>query len=189
MDNEKIINGIFWITAAILIFLEFLALGMNSHYKFDFIFLMLLLVGLFYLRKKIGLHWSHFLLYCMFLLIHDVGMFKTYEITLSGIEYDYMVHLFFGMVAALILMRTYHHTGTDHGFMKYIMVIVIVLGFSAAHELYEFGGAILLGEGEGVLFIGAGDLDEWDTQKDMLNNFIGGLLGMGLYALTVREKR
>ncbi|HRZ40409.1 MAG TPA: hypothetical protein P5246_05320, partial [Candidatus Omnitrophota bacterium] len=46
---------------------------------------------------------------------------------------------------------------------------------------YEFAGAILLGEGEGVLFIGAGDLDEWDTQKDMLNNLIGAVLGLVFY--------
>ncbi len=40
---------------------------------------------------------------------------------------------------------------------------------------------MMLGEGEGVLFIGAGDLDEWDTQKDMLNNLIGALLGLVLF--------
>jgi len=49
---------------------------------------------------------------------------------------------------------------------------------SAAHELYEFAGAILLGDGDGVLFIGAGDIDQWDTQKDMLNNLLGALIGV-----------
>lgn len=46
------------------------------------------------------------------------------------------------------------------------------------HELYEFAGALLLGEGERVLFIRAGDLDQWDTQKDILNNLIGGVIGV-----------
>ncbi len=55
---------------------------------------------------------------------------------------------------------------------------MMVLGISAAHELYEYGGAILLGEGDGVLFIGAGDIDEWDTQKDMLNNLIGSITAL-----------
>jgi len=53
-----------------------------------------------------------------------------------------------------------------------------IMGFASLHELYEFVGAILLGEGEGVLFIGAGDLDQWDTQKDILNNLIGALIGV-----------
>ena len=38
-----------------------------------------------------------------------------------------------------------------------------------------------LGEGGGVLFIGAGDVDEWDTQKDMRNNLFGAILGLLLY--------
>ena len=67
--------------------------------------------------------------------------------------------------------------------------IVIALGVSALHELYEFAGAILLGEGEGVLFIGAGDTDQWDTQKDMLNNLIGTLLGVLIYEIYCYVKR
>jgi len=59
-----------------------------------------------------------------------------------------------------------------------MFTLFFVLGLSALHELYEYFGALLLGEGEGVLFIGAGDLDQWDTQKDMLNNVIGALIGL-----------
>ena len=59
--------------------------------------------------------------------------------------------------------------------------VALILGFSAFHEIFEYGGAVALGEGEGVLFIGAGDLDEWDTQKDMLNNLIGGLAGVVVF--------
>lgn len=40
-----------------------------------------------------------------------------------------------------------------------------------------------VGEGEGLLFIGAGDTDEWDTQRDMVNNAIGALLGLAVYYL------
>jgi uncharacterized membrane protein YjdF len=64
-----------------------------------------------------------------------------------------------------------------------VAIVAVVLGFSAFHELFEYAGAVLLGEGEGVLFIGAGDLDEWDTQKDMRNNLFGALVGLALYGL------
>lgn len=191
MDNDSILKWVFWITITVLVALEIVALDIDSHYKYDFIFLVLLLVGIYLARKKIYLHWFHLLLFSLFLIIHDLGMFQLYESTILGLEYDHWVHGFFGLLSALILLRIYNYSGIEHGWMKYVMVIVIILGFSAAHELYEFGGAVLLGEGEGVLFIGAGDLDEWDTQKDMLNNFLGGLIGIALYHLTGfdRERR
>ena len=56
-------------------------------------------------------------------------------------------------------------------------------GFSAFHEIFEYAGAMAVGEGEGVLFVGAGDIDEWDTQKDMVNNVLGALIGLAGYYL------
>ena len=95
------------------------------------------------------------------------------------------VHGFFGFVAALILYRTYNLVGPYKGWFMFIAIIAVVLGFSAFHELFEYAGALTVGKGEGVLFVGAGDLDEWDTQKDMFNNLIGGLIGLVLYGIKV----
>lgn len=64
-----------------------------------------------------------------------------------------------------------------------VAIIALLLGFSAIHEIFEYGGALVLGEGEGVLFVGAGDIDEWDTQKDMFNNLVGGLIGLSFYGV------
>lgn len=64
--------------------------------------------------------------------------------------------------------------------MLYVGLILVVLGFSAIHEIVEYVGAITLGEGEGLLRIGAGDWDEWDTQKDMVNNLLGAFVGLGI---------
>ncbi len=183
MDENKILKWIFSIFALILIGLEFVALGMDSHYKYDFIFLMILLTVLYAVREKIHLHWSHYLVFSLFLLVHDLGMFDLYRMSPLGIEYDHWVHILFGFIAALMIMRFYQYSDMPHKKAAPIIVILLVLGFSAAHELYEFTGAILLGEGEGVLFIGAGDLDEWDTQKDMLNNLIGSIIGVVFYAV------
>ena len=49
-----------------------------------------------------------------------------------------------------------------------------------------------VGEGEGVLFIGAGDTDEWDTQKDMVNNVLGALIALAgyyLYSYLLSDRR
>ncbi len=169
------------ITTLVLLALEFYSVTTNSHYKWDFFFLMFLLVGLFVLRKKIDLHPFHYSLASIFLLLHNLGTFDLYSNHYFGLEYDLYVHGFFGFVASLMLYRTYKLKGPYKNWFMYIAIIAVVLGFSAFHELFEYGGALAVGEGEGVLFIGAGDLDEWDTQKDMFNNLIGGLLGLMLY--------
>src|SRR3989338_7998520 len=154
---------ILWITTIILIALEIYSLTTNSHYKYDFIFLILMLYALFFIRNKIKLHPFHYFLAAIFLILHNLG--------------------FFGFVASLILYRTYSLVGPYKGWFMYIAIIAVVLGFSAFHELFEYAGALTVGEGEGVLFVGAGDIDEWDTQKDMFNNLIGGLLGLFSYKI------
>ncbi len=181
-NNSDAWNKIILIITTILLgVLEFYSIKTDSHYKWDFIFLMLLLYGLFFIRKKIDIHPFHYFLAAIFLLLHNLGTFDTYSNNYFGFEYDMWVHGFFGFMASLMLYRTYYLKGPYKGLFMYIAIIAVVLGFSAFHELFEYGGALAVGEGEGVLFIGAGDLDEWDTQKDMFNNLIGGLLGLFLY--------
>lgn len=184
MDKDKANKWIMLITLIPLIIIEILAIRMNNHYKYDFIFLVALLVGLYLLRKKIDLHPVQYVLASIFLLLHFFGAFGFYELYPLGLEYDSWVHGFFGFMSTFIILRAIHFRKIyKETFMIFIVVLTILLGFSAFHELFEYGGALTLGEGEGVLFIGAGDADEWDTQKDMLNNVIGGLLGIGVYII------
>lgn len=174
---------IVWITSLILVALEIYSLTTDSHYKWDFIFLIAMLLAVYFIRDKIKLHPLHFFLLALFLILHNLGTFGTYENTYFGLEYDLYVHGYFGFVAALMLYRTYSLVGPYKGWFMYVAIIAVVLGFSAFHELFEYGGALTVGEGEGVLFVGAGDIDEWDTQKDMFNNLVGGLIGLVLYKI------
>jgi len=168
-------------TTIVLVALEFYSLTTASHYKWDFIFLMLLLYAVYVMREKIRLHPFHYFLFSLFLILHNIGTFGTYGWKSGLWEYDLFVHSYFGFVSALMLLRAYREVGPYRGAIKYVAVIALILGFSAFHELFEFAGALTVGEGEGVLFVGAGDLDEWDTQKDMFNNLWGGLLGVLVY--------
>lgn len=181
MKSEGWAKAILWITTIILVGIEIYALSTDSHYKWDFFFLMGLLWGVFLIRDKIKLHAFHFFLFGLFLVLHDLGTFGTYSNVYFGIEYDFYVHSYFGLVSALMLYRTYKLAGPYKGWFMYLAIIAIVLGFSAFHELFEYGGAMVVGEGEGVLFVGAGDIDEWDTQKDMRNNLIGAIVGLLMY--------
>lgn len=170
-----------WVTTALLVALEFYSIQTQSHYKWDFIFLMILLWGVYFIRDKVRLHPLHFGLFALFLLLHNLGTFGTYSHMYGGIEYDFWVHSYFGLVSALMLYRVYQLAGPYKGLFMYVAIVAVVLGFSAFHELFEYAGALTLGEGEGVLFVGAGDTDPWDTQKDMRNNLLGALIGLGLY--------
>lgn len=159
--------------------MEIIALNAESHYKYDIPMCAALLVFVYFVRKAIHLSWLHFLFFALFLVMHCLGMFDFYELYPLGVEYDYWVHSIFGFISALVILRWLRMSELHlKRAVRIASTLVIVLGISAAHELYEFAGAILLGSGEGVLFIGAGDLDQWDTQKDMLNNVIGGLIGI-----------
>jgi uncharacterized membrane protein YjdF len=179
LDWNKVL---LWVTAVILIGLEFYSITTDSHYKWDFIFLMLLLVGVYLFRTGLSLHPFHYFLFCLFLVIHNLGTFGLYSNFYFGLEYDLYVHGFFGVVSALMLTRAYSTKGLyKTRAVIVIAVITVVLGLSAFHELFEYSGAITVGEGEGVLFIGAGDLDPWDTQKDMRNNLVGAIIGLVLY--------
>ncbi len=177
--NELLNKCILIVTATIFVFLELHALSLKSHYKYDLIMTLILLVVVFVVQKKIHLHWFHYLLFAFFLTAHNLGMYELYDKFPLGIEYDYWVHGYFGVVSTLVIFRAIKRRKiiTDSNTIIFL-TIMMVLGISAAHELYEYGGAILLGEGDGVLFIGAGDIDEWDTQKDMLNNLIGSITAL-----------
>ena len=159
------------------------ALQTGSHYKYDFFFLLLLLWGLYVLRDRLCVHWAHYLLFGIFLLSHNMGAFGWYSTFPLGLEYDLWVHSYFGFVATLMLYRGYHRVGPYKGWMMWLAILVVVLGFSAFHELFEFTGAVTVGEGEGVLFLGAGDNDPFDTQKDMFNNVWGGLIALVGYII------
>jgi uncharacterized membrane protein YjdF len=139
---------------------------------------MSLWIGVFLVRDRINLHPVHYALLGVFLFLHFGGVFGCYQSYPLGMEYDHWVHGWFGFVASLIVLRAYYFYGVYPPLLIAVATVALILGFSAFHELFEYAGAMAVGEGEGVLFIGAGDLDEWDTQKDMLNNLIGGVVGV-----------
>ena len=164
--------------SGLFIAMECYALWVNSRYKWDFIFVMLLWIVVYLARKRIDLHPVHFALFGLFLFLHFAGMFGWYQTYPLGMEYDYWVHGFFGFVACVdgpprVLPLRSLSACFDCGGRNRLATWVFCLSRNI-----RIRGAMTVGEGEGVLFIGAGDLDEWDTQKDMLNNLIGGLLGV-----------
>jgi len=156
---------VFLAVSTFFIGLEIYAITTTSHYRFDIPMCMLLLYMCYRLREQLHLVPGDFVLTAVFLMMHSLGIFDLYTRFPLGIEYDYWVHGLFGVVAALIAMQFLQSVMPYSAFALSIATVILVMGIAAFHELYEFAGAIWLGEGEGVLFIGAGDLDQWDTHK------------------------
>jgi putative membrane protein len=86
--------------------------------------------------------------------------------------YDKIGHFFQGFVPALlareILIRGRHVVGRR---MLAFIVVCITLAISASYELFEWGSAVMLGQGADE-FLGTQG-DPWDTQSDMLFALIG----------------
>ncbi len=177
------------LTLVIFLLLEIQAFNHESHYIYDIPMCASLMVLMYFIRSHIHLNLFHYLLFASFLILHCMGLYDAYLTYPLGIEYDYWLHGYFGFIACLIILRwmtVYLHNSVYY--IPLIFTLFFVLGMSCLHELYEFFGALLLGQGEGVLFIGAGDLDQWDTQKDMLNNLIGALLAI-LFSYFLKVKQ
>ncbi len=179
---------IFAIATLVFICLEILAIKKSSHYRYDIAMCLLLLYLGYRWKSELVLQSGHYALAAVFLLIHCLGVFGLYTSYPLGVEYDYWIHGFFGVVAALISMHYFRSSTSYPETILITTTIVLVMGIAAFHELYEFAGAVLLGEGEGVLFIGAGDLDQWDTHKDILNNLLGAILGTGYSFVKQKSK-
>ena len=161
-----------------LLVLPFVAVPEASNYKFAFVFLVPLLWGAYAARRWLRLHAFHFALFALALILHNLGALGFYREELFGLAFDTYVHFYFGLVGALILERGFRLGLELRGWQAASSAIVFLLGLGAIHELVEFASTLALGPEVGMYKMG--NSDEFDTQKDLFNNLIGGLLALGL---------
>tara|TARA_Y100000310_G_scaffold324154_1_gene385654 strand:+ start:158 stop:751 length:594 start_codon:yes stop_codon:yes gene_type:complete len=187
-DNSN--KLILWFFLIILLAFELYSISIQNSYQWDGLFLIGFLFFVYYIKDRLNLHPFHFFLLGIFLVLHNLGVFGFYFNHYYGIEFDTYVHFYFGVVSTLILFRAYDSlVPTKDNRIKYSALLVIILGMSAFHELLEYAGGVILGEGWGFLQAGAGDIETWDTQTDMRNNVVGGLLAIGLYHIKAKFKK
>lgn len=171
----KIIAGV---TTILFSLIGWQTLLMDSHYKWDYLGLVPLVWLAYVARDRLRLHPAHYALFCAFLTGHFLGAFGAYSLSYNGIYYDVFVHAFGGFIGTLIAFRALTHLD---GWQRYALAITIIMAFGAMHEIMEFLAGTMLGSGDGAFFVGAGDLNNWDTQKDLFSNFIGALIALTAY--------
>lgn len=127
-------------------------------------------------------------LFGVFLSLHLVGAHYTYSevpfgfwlqelFDLSRNHYDRIVHFTFGLLIAYpfreFLIRV---TGVRRDW-SYVLVVLMVLGFSGFYEALEGVAAMIVSPELGIAFLGAqGDI--WDAQKDTALAFSGSIIAM-----------
>ena len=105
--------------------------------------------------------------------------------------YDRVAHFAFGLALCYPLQEIFTRFAGVRGRWRYVLPVESILAMSAIYEMLEAFMASILTPDRGEEFVGMqGDM--WDSQKDMFDAGLGGVLGLVLLvamrALVARAK-
>jgi uncharacterized membrane protein YjdF len=138
------------------------------------------------LRRKLVLHPGHHLAYVVAVLIHNLGALGWYQgwpggKWIEGFSFDILVHFYFGF-AAIFIVRRFLKAHLDLGpWASSGLALLCVMGCGALHEIMEYGTYLVLGEKNGMLKPATSYF--FDTQRDLLDNLLGVLLGLAVMGM------
>ena len=159
-----------------------------------------MLVVLIISMKKIGINFSSFCLYLLFLFIHIVAAHYLYSYVpynewlkslfhfdlnqvmgWSRNMYDRLVHFAYGLLLYPFFLRSFQvWFPTAKPLTLFLLVIQFVMASSMVYELLEWGLSIGLSPEDAENYNGQqGDM--WDAHKDMFLATIGSILTGLLY--------
>jgi uncharacterized membrane protein YjdF len=174
------------IATVLMIALSFCAKP-GSTYRFSFAFLAPLIWLVYAIRHRLYLRPIHIALIGSALLLHNLGVFGFYRREFWSLQFDTYVHFYFGFVGGLLMRAGLEGAYSVRGWRVWVAVILGILGLGAIHELIEWGSTMLLGPERGMLKALADD--PYDTQKDLLNNFLGSVLGLMCSSLAAAYRK
>ena len=172
------------IASAVLVAMSLLAAAPGSTYKWSSLLLLPLVWLVYFLQDRLVLRPSHFALFALAIIIHDLGTFGFYRKIFFGLRFDCYVHFMFGLVSGLIFFNAAsERLPLSRKFLAFAVPLVI-LGIGGLHELFECFTTILLGPERGMLKLRPDE--PYDTQKDLMNNLLGAIVAV-LLSLTWRN--
>jgi putative membrane protein len=149
-----------------------------THRRFPLTNLLYVLIALHCLVLMVGGYWTYAEV--------PAGYWVKGWLHLARNPYDRLGHLFQGFVPVLIFREVLLRKGIlKSGAWSAFVLILMVLGLSAAYELLEWQTAVWTGASADAFLGSQGD--PWDTQWDMACALIGSALGLVL--LTRRQDR
>jgi len=126
--------------------------------------------------------------YSLFLLILVLHVAYLYPYSWY-VSWDVYMHSIAGFALGGIISRLFVKEKWSL-IKKTILILLVVMGVGAVHEVIEWTGYAVLGEGEGWLLHGEGDEGEWrDTIFDLFFNFLGASLFLLIHQTFKRKKK
>jgi len=140
-----------------------------THRRFPLTNLLYVLLALHGLVLMVGGHWTYAEV--------PAGYWVKDWLHLARNPYDRLGHLFQGFVPVLLFREVLFRKGIlQSGTWSVFVLLLMVLGLSAAYELLEWQTAVWTGSSADA-FLGTQG-DPWDTQWDMACALIGSILGL-----------
>ena len=153
----------------------------NTVWAYDAAFLAVLLLIVYACRGFLNLTSFLFALLGLAAIMHMAGAFGAFKTVLLGMEYDTYVHFMTGAIGVLIVYNflALKQLGTME---RVAIALLLLLGIDLVHELLEFAGYNLFGQGEGLFLLGPGDIGRTNAYENLMtdfsNEFLGALLGL-----------
>lgn len=147
----------------------------NNDYIADRFFIASLALVSYFLYKRLHMNISIMLVGLAAIMLHSL---KLYGNTYLGLSFDHYMHFIGGFATALIFYNYLYHELKKKGHLQiFILAVCITAGLGSFMEIMEFTGYSLFGEGNGLLFYGAGDFGEWNNAAwDMIYNTLGAVI-------------
>jgi len=181
-----IISTIIFLILAIYALIEEIKFG-HIFWEIDAIVAIFLMGIMYSIRKKLKLTPLHYTLFGTILLAHLMGIFGAYTLEFFRLPYDVYIHLYFGLVLGLIFFRMKGFNSSKNKWFDYIIIVSIILGISAIHEIFEYLGLLVIGTGGGFLGFGPGDGGQYDIAQDLISNLIGIVIGSIIYIFSKKK--
>ncbi len=146
-----------------------------TYRRFPLTSLLYVLIALHSLVLMVGGHWTYAEV--------PAGHWVKDWLHLARNPYDRLGHLFQGFMPVLLFREILLRKGVlKPGAWSVFVLVLMVLGLSAAYELLEWQTAVWTGSSADA-FLGTQG-DPWDTQWDMACALIGACLGLASLAKT-----
>src|SRR5688572_2728888 len=163
-----------------VIFIVLAVVARVPTYRVAPVFLVPIVWGMVWLRRRLHLHPVHFALFALALVLHNLGAFGFYQRGFFGISFDVYVHFYFAFAATFLVHRFLAHALPLRGWALRVATVLCIMGFGGVHEVMEYGTYLALPPEQAML---KQDSYRYDTSRDLTSNLIGAALALALIEL------
>jgi len=176
------------VAVILLLYFAYYSMRYEPEWLSDNIIAIFIIFFFYFTHKKIEVTKVLYPFALLIIILHNLGTFGFYSKRIFGIEWDFVTHLYSGIILSLITYHYFNKKLKIKTSTKIILTIFVVMGIISIAEIIEVSGAFIFGPGEGFFQYGNGDLGQFDTQTDLMYGLLGIFIGLGIYFLNFAIK-